>query len=246
MESLKEILSIDYGWIHMIYLILLLGVIWAILYFLNRTVEHLSIDRGFVAIFKRVLYFIHVYYEPVAVILLITMFVIIRPTFHGIFIVILALGSIHHFRNYLNGKIIRGRRTLRPGLLIRTKQKEGIITDLTKLGLNVRGDDGLQFIPYHILLSEGYTLAAGDKIGGYYKLEISSSSEESDHNEFVHLSNLILSSPYLDGEYRPEIDRSLRIPNTYEVKLLVKEESHIRDLISILEENGYKADLSKL
>ena len=246
MDSLRDILSIDYSWIHMLYVILLLAAIWTILYFLNKTVAHLSIDRTYVSSLKRILFLIQVYFEPLAVVLVLSMFVVIRPVLHGIFIVILAVGSYQHFRNYLNGKILQGRRTLRPGLLIRTDQKEGIITDLTKLGLSVKSDDGLHFIPYHMMLSKGYTLAAGDQIGGYYKLEIYSESKESESNVFVQLSNLILSSPYLDGDYRPEIERSLRLSDVYEVKLLVKEESHIKDLISVLEENGFKADLSKL
>jgi len=100
-------------------------------------------------------------------------------------------------------------------------------------------------VPYHTLISKGYIISSGERIGGYYSLEISSADSAMDKARLTHLKHLMISSPYVDGSHQPDMTRSLSVDNMIHVRLLVKEEDHIHDLIEVLEEQGYHSAITK-
>jgi len=88
-------------------------------------------------------------------------------------------------------------------------------------------------------------MSSGEKIGGYYHLTITQMESEESTASLSEVSHLLISSPYVDGDHKPKITRSLSDPEEIDIKLLVKEESHLHDLISLLSEHGYKSVITK-
>ena len=88
-------------------------------------------------------------------------------------------------------------------------------------------------------------MSSGEKIGGYYRLNITREKSEAGYNYLSELSNMLISSPYVDGDHKPEIKRSIHAQDTIDVRLLVKEEQHLNDLIALLREHGYQSKITK-
>ncbi len=185
-----------------------------------------------------------IYFGPLATLILASIFVLIKPALHGLILGLALLLAFSHIRNFLNGRIINSNEMFSKGQLVRISDKSGIITEIGKLGLRIRSDDGLHYFPYQTLLTSGYTLSSGDKIGGYYHLSLRM-TELMDEDQMENLTNIILSSPYLDGDHKPEFYRSLSSEGHLNIKVLVKEEVHLHELMKLLEENGFDATLSK-
>jgi len=79
----------------------------------------------------------------------------------------------------------------------------------------------------------------------YYHLRITPEDDEEPKAILSDVTHILISSPYLDGDHKPEISRSITNPGEINTKLLVKEESHLHDLISLLGEHGYKSVITK-
>ncbi len=64
-------------------------------------------------------------------------------------------------------------------------------------------------------------------------------------NYRIQLMDLLATAPYLDRNYKPEILKSNEVPNQLNAKIMVKEESHLYELISLINEWGFACKLSK-
>ena len=188
---------------------------------------------------------VYILYEPIALLIFLALFIVINPLFHGLLGALLVIFSISHIRNYVNGKIIRTYRSIRLGRKLNIGHQDGIITDMGRFGLRIRSDEGLHYIPYNTLVGQGFILSSGENIGGYYKLNITLPEELDTKVSQKELTDMLISSPYIDGTYKPEIIRSTSTKRTTKVKLLVREESHVYDLMALLEENGYQSEITK-
>jgi hypothetical protein len=238
-------MNLGYNWSDLFLLSLVLVLMYLLLIFVRKIILSVSFVGRLRVMVKRVLDVIIILYEPISLLIVISVFVMIKPAFHGLLIGIMGVIGFSHLRNYAHSRIIQSSSGLKTGRRIKIHEQLGIITDLGRLGIQIRSDDGLYYIPYHVLVIEGYILSSGDKIGGYYNLNISSGKHEQINQAIDELSNILISSPYVDGDYKPEITRSLSLDGTLDVRLLVKEESHIHDLIGLLEENQFISRIIK-
>ena len=243
MNELRDILNIDYNWYHFILMVLISTALYVALLFIKRIVENISLSRTPKKRIRNILNWIILYFEPVAVIIALSLFILIRPVFHGLIAGFGLVIGLEHLKNYINGKILNSKGTLERGQVIKVRDVNGVISEKGKLGLRVKSEDGLHYIPYRLLVRSGYILSSGDRIGGLYQLDIQCPAEARyDKNRLL---DILISSPYLDLDYRPVVQESGHDDKFLKAKLSVKEESHIFDLINMLRENDFIAELSK-
>lgn len=243
--NIDQFFNFDYNWGDLIFLTVALVLVYVLLFFLRKIIHSLSFLGRLRSLAKRSIDVIFVFYEPICVLILISVFVMIKPAFHGLLVGAIGVLGFSHWRNYFHGRLFMTDRSLQSGRRIRITDHEGIIIKMGRLGIQVRSDDGLHYMPYHTLVSEGFVLSSGDKIGGYYHLNVSKDEEKMDVSIIEKLTNILISSPYVDGDHKPEIKRSIISENIVEVKLLVKEENHLFDLMTLLEEYGFQSRTTK-
>lgn len=241
-----EFQNIQYGWTHLLWLSIILAALYIILVFLKKIMSNLVFIGGWRGSIRIFLERAITLYEPIALIVLVAFFIAINPVLHGIIVGLIMIISITHIRNYIHGKLIKTNNAIQVGRRINVINQEGIITRMGRFGILVRSDEGLHFIPYASLVSQGFILSSGQNIGGYYKLNIMLPQEIESRRSLQELTDLLISSPYIDGDYKPEISRSRTSERTTKVKLLVREESHVHDLMTLLEENGYDSEITKM
>ena len=242
---MTQLTQIQYGWSHLLWLTILLVLLYLLLLFFRKIMSNLVFIGGWRSTIGIIVDRATTLYEPIALLIIFSLFVAINPLLHGIFTGLFVLLSIAHIRNYVHGKMIKTNRAIELGRKITVADQEGIITKMGRLGIQVRSDEGLHFIPYGNIISSGFILSSGVNIGGYYKLDITLPKEVEFRQSVQELTDLLISSPYIDGDYKPEISRSISSEHKTKVKLLVREEGHVHDLISLLEENGYQSEITK-
>ena len=243
--TLQEIFSFNYGWPYLMWLSILFLGGYLLLIFIKKIIIHITFPGTFRVLLKRSLEIVLVLYEPVTFLVLACVFVMIHPGFHGLMVGLALLLSFTHIRNYVHGRFMKTYNSLQPGRLITFEHQEGIIVRAGRFGIDIRRDQGLHYLPYHELITKGYILSSGDQIGIYYNLSIRPKKDDEENRLFNELSDILMSSPYVDGDHKPEIGRSISSDGKRIVRLLVREEGHVYDLISLLEENGYLSEITK-
>ncbi len=243
--NLDQIFELHYTWTDLFLLIIVLGLLYLLLLFLRRIIPSLSFLGRLRSSFRKFLDKVISLYEPLVVLVVVGVFIMIKPGFHGLMIGALGLFTLDHVRNYFQGRLYLTNNTLQVGRRIKVDGSEGVIVKLGRFGVDVRTDEGLLFLPYQTLIKQGYVMSSGEKIGGYYHLTITQMESEEATPSLSEVSNIIISSPFVDGDHKPKITRSLSDPEEINIKLLVKEESHLHDLISLLSEHGYKSVITK-
>ena len=250
--KLDQLFELHYTWTDLFLLVVSLLIIYVLLFFLRRIIHSFAFLGRLRSPFRKFLDKVIVLYEPLAIILALGVYVMIKPGFHGLMIGALTIFSFDHVRNYFQGRLYLTNKVLKVGRRIKVNGSEGVIVELGRFGVDVRTDDGLTFLPYQALIKNGYVMSSGDKIGGYYHLTISPEEQQDDDSGMQEsrailseVTHLLISSPYIDGDHKPEISRSLTNPMEINTKLLVKEESHLHDLISLLREHGFVSVITK-
>ena len=116
----------------------------------------------------------------------------------------------------------------------------GIISDMGLLGLYMQTREGRHFVSYAQLLTQGYTIVSGTEVGGFYQLRIENPEKENLINNSIELMDMLTTLPYLDWNFKPEISEE---SGKYKVKLLVREELHLKELITLIQERGLQSSL---
>ncbi|MEO0776464.1 MAG: hypothetical protein AAF146_07860, partial [Bacteroidota bacterium] len=115
-----------------------------------------------------------------------------------------------------------------------------------RLGLHLRSNKGKHFINYSQLFAEGYLLLSGEEIGGFYQINIQPREPEAKVDYARRLADLLTSTPYLDWNHTPEFRSLTEGTYSYQVRISVREEGHLRDLITLIEEEwGCACKISK-
>lgn len=184
------------------------------------------------------------FFEPAAALLLLVIFVFIRPELNGPVVALLLLGGFSHLRNYLSGFILRMYENVAIGNRLRTPGAEGVVKFIGRLGLQLRTDDGMHFSSYSKLLSDGFTLVTGEEAGGFFHLDISPKEiENNDKNFGDQLQDLLTQAPYISQKYRIDISEDLNHENHFSTKILVEEEHHLHELIALLDEQDWEVTI---
>ncbi|NNE28337.1 MAG: hypothetical protein HKN16_01785 [Saprospiraceae bacterium] len=183
-------------------------------------------------------------YEPVAVLLITASLILISPIFFGLLSLIIFATGLNHMRNYISGRIVQLGRGMEIGQQISTRDFQGIISSIGRFGFKVKTSKGVLVIAYPRVLEQGYTLSAGEDLGGFYKLAISSQEKDQRINIF-DLKDRFASSPFLDWNQDLSFSYNLDNHNNVEGRVLVREDHHLQDLVTTIREWGYNCKVSK-
>lgn len=220
---------------------LLLGT-YFLLEFGWRLVHAMRLKAGVRDFVGKWLWRSRIVFEPVAIGILVVVFVIINPLVHGIAIGILIAGAFIHFRNYLSGRMLRLENSLRIGEEITTGEVQGEIIRMGRLGVKLREASGLRHLGYHQLVQQGYVLVSGSETGEFFSLHIRPQKELAAKVVEDELINLFATAPYIDWSFRPEIIPGSAENPDWVAKVQLRDSVHLPELIRLLGEAGYTAN----
>lgn len=235
----------QFSWIDFLTIAVVLFALYFFLQFLHQVLERFSLLGTFQKYLKKWIYHLLLVYEPLVLLILSSVFVLIQPMFHGLLMGLLLLVGFPHVKNYMSGRIVQFDNSIAKSRRISTQNLKGIISRVGRLGLNLNTNKGRSFVSYAQLLENGYLVESGEEIGGLYHLKISP-KEPADKQDYVlQLTDLLATAPYLDWNHKPALLASNEIPHQIDAQMLLKEESHLYDLMTLIEEWGYTCKLSK-
>lgn len=195
--------------------------------------------------FRNIVQTVLLIFEPLGVLLLLGAFIMINPVFHVILVGLILLVALPHLKNYITGRVLQFDENLRIGYRIETDETKGIVKSIDRLGIQLNTNKGVQFINYANLLKNGFVLLAGETVGGFYNMKITPDEPEEKKNYAHELKDFLAIAPYLNQQHFPKIQTSLDTPNQFNVRLMVHEENHLNDFISLMKERGYSCRISK-
>ncbi|MEM9918166.1 MAG: mechanosensitive ion channel domain-containing protein [Bacteroidota bacterium] len=237
MEQLLN--NIQYSWTYFFLLAGILLISYFGLRFLRKILDNTNVFGRYQRLARNLTYGLMLIYEPAVLLVLGTVFLLVDPVLHGLLLLLVLLSGFSYIKNYVSGRIVQFDYAISVGNRLGTAQLEGIIAEMGRLGLRIRNSEGLHYINYSELLSKGYSLLSADQFGGFYRLRIQSSSSEDKTDPKIRLMDLLATTPYLDWNHRPELRGLPGQEETFSVKVLVKEESHLSDLIYLIREWGF-------
>ncbi|MFA5326699.1 MAG: hypothetical protein WC384_02810 [Prolixibacteraceae bacterium] len=185
--------------------------------------------------------------EPLIFVLIIGLFVAIHPLFNGMAIVLISAVTFLQLRDYLSGRIILYTTSIMHDKKISAGNFSGSVVKTGKLGLHIRTAEGVLYLNYYRLISEGFTLSAGEELGDYCTLVLSSKSPETKPKEIVRrLNEILLTLPYIDWKYRPKITTSNQISGEVELKLLLHENITTEEMVRYFTDADYNCVPKKI
>ncbi len=225
-----------------LYALLLVG-----LYFLLVLLSGLVGRAQFLGVWQkrlsRLIRFLLHAYEPVALAILLVCFIFVNPYVHGAIVAFFVILGYLPIRNYINGRIFLLANELKEGQHIEIKNKTGVVKKTERLGLLLQTPEGLRFVNYSSLLSDGFVLLKGEKVGGLYELQLTADNgQEKKHQNF--LRNRLYSCPYVDWTFKPEISMLDEELQKYGIRILVREDQHLGHLMRLIKEWGYDCKLA--
>jgi len=122
------------------------------LFFLLRLAHRLlaqSVNWGFVMSWvKTVVNYTLLVYEPLALVLIISAFVLIKPLFHGLILLLILLLAYKHLRNYFSGRLLLLQALLETGRSMTSGVQTGTIASIGRLGITLQTGEGIAFLNY--------------------------------------------------------------------------------------------------
>ena len=182
-------------------------------------------------------------FEPTVILLLASAFILHNPIYHGLLLGLVVLFGFVHIRNYVHGRIIQSNNALAVGRQIKIEDLEGIVHQVERLGLKIKTAKGVHYMNYAHIVKTGYILLSGDDISGFYELLIQPKTPNERVNYEEELMDYLSTVPYLDWHHKPEIS----IAEDYQIKarVMVKDESHLNELMALINGWDYSCKILK-
>ena len=238
-------LSPSYSWADFIMIGLFLLLLYFILIFFRSLLDKFHFLGTYQPIIRNFVHLLLLIYEPIALLILSSVFILINPKVNGVFALLAGFFGSSYIKSYISGRFIQRDSSLAKGRAIKTKDLSGVVYDMEKFGLQMQTNRGLHFISYSKMLDEGYTLLAGDEVGGFFNLVLIANEKEEKANHIPHLMDMFVSTPYINRNQKPVLVASQKNPNKIEARVSLKEESHLQELMALINEWGYSAKLIK-
>ena len=232
-----------FSWTDLVLVALVLYGVYALLYLLRDRLERTKRTEGFRASAFNALAATLLLYEPVAVLILLMIFVFINPAVHGLITLLLIVAGFSRIRDYLSGRIVLFTPLISVGKRMKTDRYTGVISRINRIGLYLQTGEGLHFVNYTTLLTGGYSLITGKDIGGYYQLLLTPPENQDD--ALRELADRLTTTPYLDRSFRPELAYAEHRKSQIQARLSVREEKHLTELLALLGEWGYPATIAQ-
>ncbi|MGK0363249.1 MAG: hypothetical protein ACI85O_000293 [Saprospiraceae bacterium] len=236
---------IQYTWANLLEIAIFLVVFWFVLLFFRDVFKRTHWFGKSQDTVQRVMDILLLLFEPLAILLLIGVFVFVNPWLHGLTVLMILTGGFNHFRNYLSGRIVRFDKKIDAGKSIRTENAQGIIDSRERLGLRIKTSKGIQFIGYSNLLKNGYMLLADKEIGGFYHLRITPEENNKTKNHLQYLFDLLVTTPFIDHSFKPEFIETEDKADVISMQVSVREKTHLSELTNLIKERGYLCKILK-
>ena len=240
-----SILSPSYSWADFIAIWLFLLLLYFILIFFRSLLDKFQFLGTFQPVVRICVHLVLLIYEPIALLTLSSVFILINPKVHGVFALLTGFFGASYIKSYISGRFIQRDSSLVKGRAIKTKDLSGVVYDMEKFGLQLQTNRGLHFVSYSKMLEDGYTILAGEQVGGFFNLVLTVNEEESKINHVSHLMDMFVTTPYINRNQKPVLVASQKNPNKIEARVSLKEESHLQELMALINEWGYSAKLVK-
>lgn len=234
------ILKSQFSWGDFILITILLVLLYWLLLFLEKALERFTFFGKYQMEVKNFIHHFLLIYEALVYLILGSVFVLINPSFHGIWMTIIVIAGFSHIKNYFSGRILQFQNAVSVGQHLKTEGKQGIVSEMGRLGVKLKTSKGLQFINYSKLVNDGYMLLSGEEVGGFYQLQIQPKEPDEKMDYPTHLMDLLVTSPYLDWNHKPQLMNAKDASKTIKARVVVKEESHLFDLVKVIQERGFQ------
>ena len=241
----NQIFIDTYSWGSFLMIALLVIGLFLLLQLAEQRLTRIFLPARIQARINQLLHKIILLYEPIAAFILISVFVLVDPFHHGLFVGLILLIAFPHLKNYLSGRLVGFNSEIKKGELLRSGELTGIISKLGRLGLYLQTHQGNHFVSYSRLLDNGYTLLSEEEIGGFYHLIIQSKDKElTPESQLVELTDRMVMAPYQAPRHKPELFIFGENSNQIKARVMVKEERHLQEFISLIMEWGYTCSVA--
>lgn len=241
MENLNILGSIEISWAKWIFTTLLVFGIYWVIRIADNIFEKASLLGGWQEKVYRFIHKVFVMAEPISLLVVLASFIFINPIVHGIMALVLLLISYEIIKSYFSGKVLQIKGELYEGQKIKVNQTEGFIQEIGRTNLTLQTKQGMEYLSYVQLFGDGYTQLQGKKIGGLQALIINGENTE-DKLTIQHIQDKLWESPYLDWSFDPEVSIT-NVQNQFEVKVLLREKTHLEDFKNLINAWGYSCRL---
>ncbi len=238
---------IHYTWTNFLEIAVFLVILWFVLLFFRDIFGRTrwfgkSQDRV-----QRGMDVLLLLFEPLALLLLVGVFVFVNIWLHGFIVLLVLIGGFSHFRDYFSGRIVRFDKKIVTGKSIKTEKAQGIIDSRERLGLRIKTSQGIRFVGYSNLLKNGYMLLADKEIGGFYHLRIKPEENNENKNHLQYLFDLLVTTPFIDHSFKPEFIETEDKEKTdaISMQVSVREKTHLAELTNLIKERGYLCKILK-
>jgi len=227
-------------WLNLLFAAIVLLGIYFLLRFADKRLASASLSNPFFDGLKNTVHYGLLIYELLVIVVLGSIFVLINPILHGVIIGGIGIIGFQHLRNYLTGRLFQLDNHVAVGKQVKLQAQEGIISEIGRTGLYLQTTTGRHFIPYQEVYTHGYTLTNREEVGGFYQLRIETPEDKKGASRLL---DLMATVPYLDWNHQPKINADNEMQNVLRVQVSVKEEKHVRELMTALNEWGYQAEM---
>ncbi|GIV32093.1 MAG: hypothetical protein KatS3mg030_395 [Saprospiraceae bacterium] len=236
-EFLKYQLGLPLGWGDLaIAAVVLAGLYW-LLKLLYWSLEKLPGFADFKTAIKHPLNVGIVLLQPVALIILLTIFIFINPLLHGIIAGLILIASFLHLKNYLSGRLILLDEKIRPGVRFSNGEVSGTIVHCGHLSIHIGNQDGIFHLPYYNLLTTGYSITTEKITDIQCKIRL---SRQSEGKVVVPMQQLLFRIPYIDWSKPVEWNQD---KNAWSLQCSLYSKNHLREMVDLLAENGYETSI---
>lgn len=180
-------------------------------------------------------------YELFFVVVIGSLFILLNPLWHALIIFFLVLITFPLLRNYLIGRLLCFDQDFSTGKRISVASSKGVINHMTRLGIYVNTNEGMQYFNYKQLQEDGFSIVTDSSMEEYCDLNINVPDECSTNAQ--QLLYKLMGVPYLDSGYKPILIQN-DTNTVFRIRVLIRKGNHRRELVQLIEGWGYQCQLS--
>ncbi|MFY9153343.1 MAG: hypothetical protein WAO52_15105 [Prolixibacteraceae bacterium] len=184
--------------------------------------------------------------EPIIFICILGLFVSIHPLINGMAVLLFCAVTFIQIRDYLSGRIILYTSTIMNDKKISTGKFSGSVVKIGKMGMHISTPEGVLYLNHYRIITEGFTLSAGEELGEYCQITISKKSGETKTQDVMkRLNEILVTLPFVNWKYKPKITTSHQVAGEIEIKMLLHEKVTSEEVFRFFVEAGYQCVIRK-
>ncbi len=225
------------------------AVVYVLLVLLRRRLDrglYLREADGPVRAFLRIFLLL---IDPLAVAVLMAVFVAIWPTLHGLILLLILAFGYPWIRDFVAGRVLQFDRGVKVGRQLETQGLHGTVAALGLTALYMQREEGRSRLSYLDVLRSGYTISGDPTRGGYFQLQVvlPEGKDTDDHSHgstaIKELHNLLLDNPYVRPSFRLQLHPGDTGERVVDLNVGVLRAEHLQHLVAQLREQGFVASI---